>query len=380
MRRILLASAIIFFLTTACAPRRAQAQFIGYTSPQTVQVRALNAVSAPATAVVPNVGQSTHFLSYTLSGNCAGAILITIDASNDGVNFQRISADGVDIGTSGAGLFAAGYFAVVRVNLVTFTCAAPAPTLTAFYSGTSGAGGNPFGVFTQNNNARMVVAQNQSTANFIGIITSPSGSTGGRLYVQCVVPATQVITACPVGFQFQVNPTSGAATSAPVTNSFSVANSSGTQTFDLPSIPASGVTFSFTGGGAGTNFYAYFHFAPATRLTTAVPIQGLVLQNSESVSAANTAVTKSIAAAFNQQVFLYSVSARCSAGTASLTVKDGVAGTTIWTSAAAEVGTTSFKFQWNPGLASSSGNGMDITLGTCGVGNTGTLDVQASQL
>jgi hypothetical protein len=106
------------------------------------------------------------------------------------------------------------------------------------------------------------------------------------------------------------------------------------------------------------------------------PFQNL---NSESTSAANSAVTKSIPAASISRVHLFSVSARCSAGTAQLQVKDGVGGTVIWSTGATEVTTTTFRFQWSPGLASSGGNGMDIVLSTCGAANTGTLDVQASQ-
>ena len=66
---------------------------------------------------------------------------------------------------------------------------------------------------------------------------------------------------------------------------------------------------------------------------------------------------------------------KLSAGTAGLTIKDGVAGTTIWTTAAAAGTNLTF---YTP-LSSTSGSGMDITLATCGSGNVGTLDVQASQ-
>jgi hypothetical protein len=104
-------------------------------------------------------------------------------------------------------------------------------------------------------------------------------------------------------------------------------------------------------------------------------LQPATLQNAESVSAVNTAVTKSIAAAVGQSVQLYAVSARCSAGTAGLTIKDGVAGTTVWTTGAAA--STNLTF-YTP-LSSTAGNGMDVTLAACGTSNTGTLDVQASQ-
>lgn len=102
--------------------------------------------------------------------------------------------------------------------------------------------------------------------------------------------------------------------------------------------------------------------------------------NSQATSGTNAAVTVSIAAVVGQRVYLYKVSGRCSAnGTSSLTVKDGVGGTTIWTTGATEVGTANFKEDWPTPLVSTKGVGMDATLATCGVGNTGTIIVQASQ-
>ncbi len=76
---------------------------------------------------------------------------------------------------------------------------------------------------------------------------------------------------------------------------------------------------------------------------------------------------------------LYAVSAYCSAGSAQLTIKDGVAGTTIWISTATFVATVVTALDWPVGLTSTTSNGMDITLGTCGGGNTGTLQVQADR-
>lgn len=109
--------------------------------------------------------------------------------------------------------------------------------------------------------------------------------------------------------------------------------------------------------------------------------QPLATFNSEQTSGTNAAVTKSITGVAAKRVFLYGVTVRCSAGTASVTVKDGVGGTVIWSSDAAFANTAISAIGWTSSpLASSTNNGMDIVLGACGVGNTGTLDVQASQL
>lgn len=101
--------------------------------------------------------------------------------------------------------------------------------------------------------------------------------------------------------------------------------------------------------------------------------------NSKATSAANAAVTTTIAAVAGANVYLYSVSARCSAGTATLEAKDGVGGTTIWDTSTGAVSTTNLDKTWPLGLATSSGAGMDVVLSTCGAGNTGVLVVNASR-
>ncbi len=99
--------------------------------------------------------------------------------------------------------------------------------------------------------------------------------------------------------------------------------------------------------------------------------------NSQTSGAANTAVTVTIAAANFQRGALYSLAARCSAGSASLTVKDGA--TDIFSTQAGAVTTSNFNPQWHTPLAASLNADLVITLSTCGAGNTGTLSVQASR-
>lgn len=97
--------------------------------------------------------------------------------------------------------------------------------------------------------------------------------------------------------------------------------------------------------------------------------------NSQTTAAADTAITKSIAATSEMRVHLYSVNAYCSAGTATLTIKDAVGGTTIRSYPAAASHEKIFVVP----ISSMVGNGMDVVLGTCGGGNTGTLNLQASK-
>lgn len=108
--------------------------------------------------------------------------------------------------------------------------------------------------------------------------------------------------------------------------------------------------------------------------------QGLTLFNSETTGAANTAVTVTIPAAGSVRAMLYSLEAQCSGtGTASVTVQDGA--TTIWTSKGANVPSAPgvFRREWPVPLTGTTNTAMTITLGACGAGSTGTLQVQASR-
>jgi len=153
----------------------------------------------------------------------------------------------------------------------------------------------------------------------------------------------------------------------------------------VPATPATTIAVVYTSGGAGANtFNAWYFFYPPGAAVPAT-VQPASIINQELVSAANTAVTKTITPGSLQTVYVYYVSARCSAGTAQLTIS--IAGVNIWSTAATEVSTTTFRFQWipslagiNTGVANVGQSVVSITLSTCGAANIGTLDVQASVL
>jgi hypothetical protein len=119
---------------------------------------------------------------------------------------------------------------------------------------------------------------------------------------------------------------------------------------------------------------------PSSSSWPTAPVQGTTLANSRATGAANTAVTATLAATTGIRGHVYTLEAFCSAGSATLQVQDGA--TVIWATNGAEVLSTAltrFVKTFNPGLTGTTGNAMTITLGTCGVGNAGTLTVQADQ-
>ncbi len=107
------------------------------------------------------------------------------------------------------------------------------------------------------------------------------------------------------------------------------------------------------------------------------PIQGATLFNSETTGAADTAVTLTIAAAANTRAHVYTVDARCSATTSSVTITDG--GFTRFSTTSTEIGTTRTRIQWPVGLTGLTNSAVVVTLATCGAANTGTLSVQADR-
>jgi hypothetical protein len=108
-----------------------------------------------------------------------------------------------------------------------------------------------------------------------------------------------------------------------------------------------------------------------------VPVQGATVFNTSATGAANTAVTATIGAAASTRAHLFGASAFCSAGTSSIVVADGA--TTIFQTTATSVGTTLFSVGWTVGLTGTTNTAMTVTLGACGAGNTGTLNVQADR-
>lgn len=108
------------------------------------------------------------------------------------------------------------------------------------------------------------------------------------------------------------------------------------------------------------------------------PAQYGANQNQQQTSSTNAAVAVTITAAANQRAYVYRVDARCSAGTATLTITDN--GTTVFTTSTGAIATTNATFLWNPPLTSLAVNtSMVVSLGTCGGGNTGVLIVQGDR-
>lgn len=375
MKRLFLA-----ILTGAIAAITAAGQTPTVTIPQSVtSATVFNAVrTAQASGCLSNLGQNVHFVFYS-AGGATGAptgVQIRIEASynsdaatcSTGTWFA-ISDDGAQPIQSGTNLvFGIGTFPFLRVNLVKCVGCDANNNISASYTGTSSSPGNPFGAYGQGQQIRKMAFVSQTTGgnvNSPGFVT-PYGSTAGYMVVYSTAVFTGGILAarCRDGGTLSVSsfplPLAGTAFVVPVP-------ATACTTVD---VRCQGCT------GTGTYSVLYYFFPPGS----AQPATG---QPASTNNAETTAVNATASVALTpisaiQRAHVFSVSARCSAGTAGITVVDTTTSTNLWTSGAAEVGTTTFKFQWNPGLSGASGDTITISLTTCGGANTGTLDVQGS--
>lgn len=364
---------------------------VTYTSPQGVQsVNFFNAVSTAQTSpCLPSLGQTVQIANYIVSGGTPSAIQFRLEYSYDsdaatcttGTWFQ-MSDDATDL-TQGE-VVGIGSYPFVRANLVQCVACGGGVTVSASYSATSAAPGIAYGFYNPSQQFRKIIFTrlagnlSQTTSG----IPAPYGSAAGFILFNT--------TNSLVGGQIQATIHYGGV--AFTLSSFSVPTaplSGYTIAIPMPAIPATSIDVSWNGGAAANRFItATYYFYPPGEAQPygAQPASSQQLNNNESTSLANSTVTTNLEIPIGAVIsaHLFSVAARCSAGTAQLTVADG--GTTdsltgsrqIFSTSATEVGTTTFHYQWNPGLRSSPGNGLSISLGTCGVGNVGTLDVQGS--
>lgn len=355
--------------------------------PQSQQSKIFNAVSTAQTSgCLTNQGQNVWISSYLISGGTPTAIQYRLeysynsDAATCSTGTWFAMSDDADDRTEGE-VIGIGSYPFVRANLVTCSGCSASITLTAFYTASSSMPEPPYGFYNRSQRVRAILFTfiPGNNAFTTPSIPTPYGSSAGFI----VFNTSNSLSGSS---QIQVTISYGATTTPLPAFTLPAGVAGFSVSIPIAAVPATAVTVTYTGGsGANRLVSADYYFYP---LGTATPVggqQGSVF-NSESVSAANALVTKSLDVSSSglMSAHVFSVSARCSAGTAQLTIVDG--GTTnsisslgnLWSTASTEVGTTTFRYQWNPGLQTTPGNGALITLSSCGVGNTGTLDVQGS--
>jgi hypothetical protein len=241
--RNILRLAIILF---ACA-LPASAQFLGYTSPQTVNQNVFtnaNCATSPLkSANLQNVGQSIHIVTYSVSGDSATNI-VRVMGGTDGVNFSQISDDGMGLASAFSGtLVGYGSYPFIQVWVVGGNSGCVA---TINYQGTSVGATNPgTGSVDVTAYQKLVFLAQQAGTSTSTNFLPPYGNMGGvLLFLGGSTPAGSTIT---------IQGNSGGPTftfTTPANNNAS---------FVVPSMPVSNVTVSYNSGGASSSPFSLIY-------------------------------------------------------------------------------------------------------------------------
>lgn len=270
-----------------CFPASLYAQFLGYTSPQTVASKPFGSTPTACTGVlqvgvVPNLGQTAHYVDYIANSNPT-SIQVVMLGSNDGTNFATIS----DAATYAGGSIpfgqvqASGYYPVMAVGV---TCTGG--TFTVNYSGTSVTPTPPNGVgqFSQIIK-RLIGGASQGSSIGFNTLQSPFGSSSGTLVFS---PSA----APPAGSSLVVNCDNDSAANV-VQFTFPLATVAGTQAFGVPAAPCVVPIVNYISGGASANTYSLFYsFSPPGLPPTLDPCNSTLLKSSVPINIVTATTTQ----------------------------------------------------------------------------------------
>jgi hypothetical protein len=177
---------LVLFAAAVLSSCRVEAQFIGFVSQQSVTATPFNAVTCTAAlaagpVVVPNIGQSSHFITAFPAATVV-SLIYSLEGSFDGVNFFDISDQGTGTLNSAAltGVNGSGYYPAVAVRVS--NCAPGTATLSIRYSGISMTPGAPAGTNQQGQYVKNLAVQAPAGSFFAtSVMRSPFGSSGGTL-------------------------------------------------------------------------------------------------------------------------------------------------------------------------------------------------------
>ena len=254
MRRLGVLFAIALALAGCAVPRRARAQFIGFTSPQTVTQTLAPAGTACTGAAqnfsVTNLGQTQHSSSLVMTAavNSATMVIYGIDAAG---NASQISDTAVVANTAVAALTASGFYPIIRI---TVTCAPGTASFTLLYQGTSSITPQLVGAYLRTAIDKTIFTSIQATVGHSATMVTPYGSSLGELAFNYSVSA-------PSGSTLTV--TCSGVTETLSVFTFSLANVITTvQYFQIPATECPTAQVSYTSGGAGTTFSLEYIFLP----------------------------------------------------------------------------------------------------------------------
>src|SRR5579885_3413760 len=230
------------------SPRLCYAQFIGYTSPQTVQQTLTSGTACTPgvvqTFLVPNLGQTEHSATIKFSGVPPTLLSMEFDAvDNQGNQFPiSDSQQGIPVATTGE-IQASGYYPQV---LVVVTCEPNTATYTINYSGTSSTPILISGSAQQTQQSKLLAQGLDATQSFSKTFRTPFGSSSGYAvfsYSPVDGPSGSTLAiGCIDGFGIEIQ-----------TTTFDLVATAGlTQSFPVGAMPCNSMAIRYTPGGGPT--------------------------------------------------------------------------------------------------------------------------------
>ena len=367
MRKLLV---LLALLATASS---ASAQFIGYSSPQTIQKTI--ATNTPCTggaqnfitgavAGFDNLGQTQHYISIVPS-----AAVTSIQAEIDGIdrsgNVFRISdvliatAATLPLATSGS-----GYYPQFQVKV---TCGSAAGTFTLNYSGASSTFNQTVGSYLLGQIDKSLYAGAPANTNSQIQFQPPFASSGGTLLFTFNVGG-------PAGSSVQVQCAGN--TIGISSQLFPLNTAASVQTLQVANNFCPTMQINYVSGGASAALYSmeYIFTIPGSPSLIQDPCQGAFVKLSAPISAGAAGTTKIITEVAGQTIYVcsYNASQVATAGTVRWISGTGATcGTATVNETGAMAVTASQPFTYAPGhTVFSSASGAAICMTTTGAGGT----------
>lgn len=275
----LIASCSLFF----CAIP-AKAQFIGYTSPQTVQqtlATNLACTGSTQTFVVANLGQSQHFATIVL-GSGTTDLLAQIVGLDAATNTYIISDTLLGAGNGFRGvMYGSGYYPIININV---TCNGGSFTLQ--YSGTSGSSATVSGDYLRAQQSKVVSNLGSAASSLTRTVLTPYGDAAGIMtfdFTGAAGPANSTLTInCTVAGLNTNNQTYALVTTQAVQQMFRVPPAK---------CPTISVTYTSGGASAATIQWAYAFDSPGLSNGLSSPYSHITVTTATTVKATSGVVS-----------------------------------------------------------------------------------------
>lgn len=366
---------LLSLLLVTLAPCLVHAQFIGYTTPQSVQQTLATAqlcTGSAQTFAIQNIGQTQHQLNVTA---VTGATQFQgeIDGIDRAGNVLRIS-DVVEPTPNGAStpsgsVTGTGYYPQFQVKV---TCSPNTATYTISYSGTSSSFIGDFGNYLAGQIDKVTFNGNSATSVQTDTIQTPFGSSGGTIFFKyntSSAPGGTLVVTCSV--------VSGVSIFQPQPLNVALANTILGQQFQVPDQGCPYLTVTYNPGGGGTINVEYVFALPgmAAHATSDPCTSGTFQKQSVAVFAGAASTTQQVALQTGLSIYVcgYQLSQIATAGTVQWVYGTGancVTGTTNLTGAMGVTASQPFTYGTGGATVMKTPQSQELCITATGTGGT----------